>query len=208
MLAADSFRVLAGNGNVAGAGPCFLRTEVPMQTPTDHMGDDVRLRGSAPTTQQAYHGAVISLATHVTPLPDTLDTLTEDRGHGFRMEVCATSRLACKQRHCAIQTFAETQGAERHSRPSRFLLVPSASASCRTGASAPSATQVAISCAKSHRVQATGHQRCTASAVSNGPVLKHMRACGACSCTTLSTFSNRRKFLSMVRTPAPITTQS
>jgi len=29
--------------------------------------------------------------------------------------------------------------------------------------------------------QAIGHQRCTASAVSNGPVLKQMRACGACS---------------------------
>jgi len=56
--------------------------------------------------------------------------------------------------------------------------------------------------------QATGHQRWTASAVSNGLVLKQIRACGACSWTTLSTFSYSRKFLSMARMPAPITTQS
>ena len=34
-----------------------------MKTLTDRMGDDMRLRGFAPKTQQAYHGAVIRLAT-------------------------------------------------------------------------------------------------------------------------------------------------
>jgi len=48
-----------------------------MQTLTDRMGDDMRLRGFARTTQLAYRGAVVRLAAHFARVPDTLDRLTE-----------------------------------------------------------------------------------------------------------------------------------
>ena len=48
-----------------------------MQTLTDRMVEDMRLRGFAPKTQQSYRGAVMGLATHFARSPDTLDTLTE-----------------------------------------------------------------------------------------------------------------------------------
>ena len=51
-------------------------------------------------------------------------------------------------------------------------------------------------------------QRRTASAVSVGFVLKQSFACGACSCTTLISFSNKGVFWAISRTPAPIRTQS
>ncbi len=43
-----------------------------MQTLTDRMGEDMRVRGFAPKTQQAYRGAVVGLAQHFARLPDTL----------------------------------------------------------------------------------------------------------------------------------------
>ena len=48
-----------------------------MQTLTERMGEDIRLRGFAPKTQQADRGAVAILATCHQRSPDSLDTLTE-----------------------------------------------------------------------------------------------------------------------------------
>ena len=58
------------------------------------MGDDMRLRGFAPKTQQAYHGAVIRLATHFARLPDTLDTLTEDELRAFFLALVTTRKVS------------------------------------------------------------------------------------------------------------------
>ena len=52
-------------------------TKVPMQTLTERMGEDMRLRGFAPKTQQSYRGAVAILAKFHQRSPDSLDTLTE-----------------------------------------------------------------------------------------------------------------------------------
>ena len=48
-----------------------------MQTLTERMGEDMRLRGFAPKTQQSYRGAVALLAKCHQRSPDSLDTLTE-----------------------------------------------------------------------------------------------------------------------------------
>ena len=65
-----------------------------MQTRIDRMGDDMRLRGFAPKTQQAYHGAVIRLATHCARLPDMLDTLTEDELRAFFLALVTTRKVS------------------------------------------------------------------------------------------------------------------
>ena len=48
-----------------------------MQTLTDRMGENMRLRGFAPKTQHSYRSAVAILATCHQRSPDSLDTLTE-----------------------------------------------------------------------------------------------------------------------------------
>jgi len=59
------------------------------------MGDDMRLRGFALKTQQAYRGAVVRLATHFTRSPDTLDALTEGELRAFFLDLAGeAARLA------------------------------------------------------------------------------------------------------------------
>jgi len=65
-----------------------------MQTLTDRMGDDMRLRGFAPKTQQAYRGAVVGLARHFARWPDTLDTLTEDELRAFFLALVTTRKVS------------------------------------------------------------------------------------------------------------------
>ena len=64
-----------------------------MQTLTERMGDDMRLRGFAPKTQHAYRGAVVGLARHFARWPDTLDTLTEDGRHAFFLALVTTRKV-------------------------------------------------------------------------------------------------------------------
>jgi hypothetical protein len=65
-----------------------------MQTLTDRMGEDMRLRGFAPKTQQAYRGAVAGLATHFARSPDTLDELSEDELRRFFLELVTTRHVS------------------------------------------------------------------------------------------------------------------
>ena len=65
-----------------------------MQTLTDRMGDDMRLRGFAPKTQQAYRGAVVGLARHFARWPDTLDTRTEDELRAFFLALVTTRKVS------------------------------------------------------------------------------------------------------------------
>lgn len=65
-----------------------------MQTLTERMGEDMRLRGFAPKTVQAYRGAVVGLAQHFTRLPDTLDTLTEAELRTFFLELVTTRQVS------------------------------------------------------------------------------------------------------------------
>ena len=65
-----------------------------MQTLTDRMGEDMRLRGFAPKTQQAYRGAVSGLAQHFARLPDTLDTLTEAELRTFFVSLVTTRQVS------------------------------------------------------------------------------------------------------------------
>ena len=65
-----------------------------MHTLTDRMGEDMRLRGFAPKTQQAYRGAVVGLATHFARLPDTLDTLTEAELRAFFLHLVTTRQVS------------------------------------------------------------------------------------------------------------------
>ena len=65
-----------------------------MQTLTDRMGEDMRLRGFAPKTQQAYRGAVVRLATHFTRSPDTLDALTEGELRAFFLDLVTTRQVS------------------------------------------------------------------------------------------------------------------
>src|ERR1700730_17398487 len=57
-------------------------------------------------------------------------------------------------------------------------------------------------------IQGAGNHRCTATAVSAGLVLKQNFACGALACTMLTSFSNRKVFWAINRTPAPTMMQS
>ncbi|WP_439643233.1 tyrosine-type recombinase/integrase [Gemmatimonas sp.] len=65
-----------------------------MQTLTDRMGEDMRLRGFALKTQQAYRGAVTGLATHFARSPDTLDTLSEDELRVFFLDLVTTRQVS------------------------------------------------------------------------------------------------------------------
>ena len=65
-----------------------------MQTLTDRMGEDMRLRGFALKTQQSYRGAVTGLATHFARSPDTLDTLSEDELRAFFLHVVSTRQVS------------------------------------------------------------------------------------------------------------------
>lgn len=65
-----------------------------MQTLTERMGDDMRLRGFAPKTQQAYRGAVAGLATHFTRSPDTLATLTEVELRTFFLDLVTRRQVS------------------------------------------------------------------------------------------------------------------
>lgn len=65
-----------------------------MQTLTDRMSEDMRLRGFARTTQLAYRGAVVRLAAHFARLPDTLDTLTEAELRAFFLELVTTRHVS------------------------------------------------------------------------------------------------------------------
>lgn len=65
-----------------------------MQTLTDRMGEDRRLRGFALKTQQSYRGAVTGLATHFARSPDTLDTLSEDELRAFFLHLVSTRQVS------------------------------------------------------------------------------------------------------------------
>ena len=126
---------------------------------------------------------------------------------------CSSRKAPTMRRRRHIQRGADQRGAGQQGKVARSpgLLTAPAETACAAHHAVPmQAISLFVILWMSKKVcgQDTGHQRCTASAVSNGPVLKQIRACGACSWTTFSTCSNSRKFLPMVRTPAPITTQS
>ncbi len=65
-----------------------------MQTLTERMGEDMRLRGLALKTQQAYRGAVAALAKHFARSPDTLETLTEAELRVLFLELVTTRQVS------------------------------------------------------------------------------------------------------------------
>ena len=65
-----------------------------MPTLSERMGEDMRLRGFAPKTQQSYRGAVVGLATHFARSPDTLDTLTEGELRAFFLHLVSTRQVS------------------------------------------------------------------------------------------------------------------
>ena len=65
-----------------------------MQTLTARMGEDMRLRGFAPKTQQAYRGAVVGLAAHFARLPDTLDALTQAELRAFFLDLVTRRQVS------------------------------------------------------------------------------------------------------------------
>ena len=65
-----------------------------MQTLTERMGEDMRLRGFAPKTQQSYRGAVVGLATHFARSPDTLETLTEVEWRAFFLHLVTERQVS------------------------------------------------------------------------------------------------------------------
>jgi integrase/recombinase XerD len=65
-----------------------------MQTLTDRMGEDMRLRGYALKTQQSYRGAVVGLATHFARSPDALDTLTEAELRAFFLHLVTVRQVS------------------------------------------------------------------------------------------------------------------
>ena len=65
-----------------------------MQTLTTRMGEDMRLRGFAPKTQQAYRGAVAGLANHFARSPDSLETLTEGELRTFFLDLVTTRQVS------------------------------------------------------------------------------------------------------------------
>lgn len=89
-----SFCVAAGVSNVAGAGRRFPLTAVQMQTLTARMGEDMRWRGFALKTPQAYRGAVRGLATHFHRSPDTLDALTGAALRAFFLDLVTRRQVS------------------------------------------------------------------------------------------------------------------
>lgn len=65
-----------------------------MQTLTERMGEDMRLRGFAPKPQQSYRGAVAILATFHERSRDTLDTLTEAELRAFFLHVITERQVS------------------------------------------------------------------------------------------------------------------
>lgn len=65
-----------------------------MQTLTERMGEDMRLRGFALKTQQSYRGAVVGLAKHFKRSPDSLETLTEAELRAFFLELVTTRQVS------------------------------------------------------------------------------------------------------------------
>lgn len=65
-----------------------------MQTLTDRMGEDMRLRGFAPKTQQSYRGAVAILAKFHQRSPDSLDTLTEAELRAFFLHLITERQVS------------------------------------------------------------------------------------------------------------------
>jgi integrase/recombinase XerD len=65
-----------------------------MQTLTDRMGEDMRLRGFSRKTQQSYRGAVIGLATHFERPPDTLDALTEAELRAYFLDLVTRRQVS------------------------------------------------------------------------------------------------------------------
>ena len=68
-----------------------------MQTLTERMGDDMRLRGFAPKTQQSYRGAVAILAKFHQRSPDSLDaldTLTEAELRAFFLHLITERQVS------------------------------------------------------------------------------------------------------------------
>ncbi len=65
-----------------------------MQTLTDRMGKDMRLRGFAPKTQHSYRSAVAILATRFARSPDTLDTLTETERRAFFLHLITERQVS------------------------------------------------------------------------------------------------------------------
>ena len=65
-----------------------------MQTLTERMGEDMRLRGFAVKTQQSYRGAVAGLAKHFARSADTLETLTEAELRVFFLELVTTRQVS------------------------------------------------------------------------------------------------------------------
>ena len=65
-----------------------------MHTLTERMGEDMRLRGFAPRTQESYRRAVAGLATHVARTPDGLATLTEAEVRAFFLHLVAERKVS------------------------------------------------------------------------------------------------------------------
>ena len=65
-----------------------------MQTLTERMGEDMRLRGFAVKTQQSYRGAVAGLAKHCARSADTLETLTEAELRVFFLALVTTRQVS------------------------------------------------------------------------------------------------------------------
>ena len=81
-----------------------------MQTLTDRMVDDMRLRGFAPKTQQSYRSAVAGLATYFARVPDTLEALTEAELRAFFLDLVQrrqVSRSTLIMYRCGIRFLYE-----------------------------------------------------------------------------------------------------
>ena len=65
-----------------------------MQTLTDRMGEDMRLRGFAPKTQHSYRSALAILAKVHQRSPDSVDTLTEAELRAFFLHVITERQIS------------------------------------------------------------------------------------------------------------------
>ena len=65
-----------------------------MQTLTERMGEDMRLRGFAPKTQHSYRSAVAILAKFHQRSPDSVDTLTEAELRAFFLHVITERQVS------------------------------------------------------------------------------------------------------------------